>query len=137
MNFYRVEPEVAGELGAGTVYLSTFPTVVSEMEYLFDRWPSDELVQAHPCFAVSGELKELIESSQLTGYKFSNCKVGTTSYFEGDRGVIPPFYRIEPIGSPKLDDFALDTNHHLVVSEEAKRILERFKLLQCDFSLVL
>jgi hypothetical protein len=134
MKYYRVKPEVAGQLGPNTTYLSTFPTVVGDMEYLFDRWPADEFVRAHPCFAVSNELRALLDSANLTGFRFGICRVGKTDYFEDQEQVIPQFSRLEVSGVVGQDDFGLNKSHHLIVSERVKQILDRRGLSQCTFS---
>jgi hypothetical protein len=133
MRYYHIEPEVAGELGPNTTYRSTFPTVVDQMEYLFDRWPADEFVQAHPCFAVSNELRAVLESVNLTGIRFGICLVGKTDYFEDKDQAIPQFSRLEAVGIADQDDFGLNKSHHLIVSEKVKQILDRRGLAQCDF----
>lgn len=132
MNYYIVEPEVAGQLGPKTTYLATFPTVVGEMEYLFDRWPCDEFVQAHPCFAVSDNLKKLIQNTGANGVKFSTCSVGITDYFEGKAAEIPNFWRLEPTGKARQDDFGLTDTHQLIVSEKVKKVLAEYPLDDCD-----
>lgn len=134
MKYYHIDPEVAGELGPNTTYRSTFPTVVDQMEYLFDRWPADEFVQAHPCFAVSNELRALLENVNLTGVRFGICRVGKTDYFEDRDQAIPQFSRLEVSGVVGRDDFGLSKNHHLIVSERVKQILDRRGLSQCTFS---
>lgn len=131
MSFYRIKPEVAGELGPNTTYLSTFPTVVGEMEYLFDRWPADEFVRAHPGFAVSARVRALIEKAGLTGVRFSECKQGKTDYFDGNQ-TIPKFFRLEPLGTAHHDDFGLNEQHHLIISEKANRVFNDCGLEQCE-----
>lgn len=135
MNYYHVEPEVAGQLGQRTEFLSTFPTTVGKMEYLFDRWPADEFVQAHPCFAVSQRIKEKIEQARLTGYQFQPILVGMTDYFEGEHKDIPAFFRLIPTGIPFNDDFGLNSEHQLIASQNAKVLLDGMNLSECVFEM--
>ena len=133
MNRYYFMPQVAGELGPETEFLSSCPTVVGAMEYLFDEWPSSEFVAAHPCFAVSNNVNNSLECSGLRGFSFAKCKVGASGYFEGSADVIPSYSRFFPTGKFEFDDFSLSEEGHLVVSLEAKNFLERFDLRHCQF----
>ncbi|GGJ53754.1 hypothetical protein ALP32_02980 [Pseudomonas avellanae] len=45
MNYYHIEPEVAGSLGEQTVIdTESWPPKVSRLEYQFDGWLGDELL---------------------------------------------------------------------------------------------
>lgn len=131
MKYFHAEPQVAGELGPRTLYISSFPTRVAKMEYLFDAWPSDDLVQAHPCFGISNELQEHIKNSALTGFELRSALVGTTDYFEG-LSSIPVFYELLPVGIAGTDDFGLDDSHKLILSGSSVDLIQKFRVTELD-----
>jgi hypothetical protein len=49
MDFYAIEPEVAGELGEGTVMdTSVHPPRVSAVEYVITDWLGDDIIESYP-----------------------------------------------------------------------------------------
>lgn len=69
MAYYTVEPEVAGELGPGTVFdRSTRPVTVTQLEYVFTNRLGDPIVESTPCFLVTEGLAERMQHSGLTGF---------------------------------------------------------------------
>lgn len=47
--YYRLEPEVAGELGSGTVMdVSRHPPLVSHLQFKFQGWLGDDLLETFP-----------------------------------------------------------------------------------------
>lgn len=127
MIYYVAKPQVAGELGPLTEILTVYPTTVGKMQYCFDQWPSDDLVEAHPCFAVREELRAALVAIEATGVNWSECLVGKTDNFESEVEDIPPYFRLEPVGKLYHDDFSLNTEHQLVISERVVRVLANFR----------
>ena len=72
MNYYLLNPEVAGELGDGSelVYEGGKIKEVVFLEYNFMGWRGDELLSTHPCFIVTESLQNDIILNNLTGVKF-------------------------------------------------------------------
>ena len=51
--FYVLEPEVAGDLGAGSILdYSTQPPTVLKLQYEFNVWLGDDLLTTPPCFLI-------------------------------------------------------------------------------------
>lgn len=66
MRFLKLQPEVAGGLGAKTIMNTTVhPPSVSILEYEFDGWLGDDLLESFPCFVVSERLKNPLEEMLL------------------------------------------------------------------------
>ncbi|MFB7720728.1 hypothetical protein [Nocardia sp. NPDC056100] len=80
MGFHLVEPEVAGGHGRGTRYdRSTVPVTVTALEYRFDGWLGDALLESTPCFIVTEDLARSIERLELTGVHFDTVSVSISS----------------------------------------------------------
>lgn len=61
---YYVEPEVAGELGPGSVVdSSVHPPVVSRLEYVFTDWLGDCIVETFPCYIVTADAADSINAA--------------------------------------------------------------------------
>ncbi|UFH51179.1 hypothetical protein [Pseudomonas sp. KNUC1026] len=80
--FYYVEPEVAGGLGEGAAIDATaHPPVVTELEYRFDGWLGDEILESFPCFIVTRSLAQMISENGLSGFMLAPLKVTTSQTF--------------------------------------------------------
>lgn len=136
MRYFELKPEVAGELGAKSVFISRYPSAVCYMEYLFDRWPADDIVEAYPCFAVTAALKSAIEQQEYTGVQFKEAEAGRGPNYEfNSRGVaLPVIYRLLPLGIAVLDDFSLSPKATLIVSESALDTIRKFRTEDLDVS---
>jgi hypothetical protein len=122
MNYYLVEPEVAGGLGKGTkMDRSTHPPTVSRLHYVLDGWLGDEILQTFPCFIVTRGLRNIINSIQPTGIEFGEVEVSKSRQFDdlypGRR--LPEFVWLQIIGTAGKDDFGLSNDCRLVVSDRA------------------
>lgn len=74
MDYYLLNPEVAGELGDGSELLYEDGKIkeVIFLEYNFMGWQGDELLTTHPCFIVTESLHKDIILNGLTGVIFKN-----------------------------------------------------------------
>src|SRR3954454_10828086 len=55
--YFALEPEVAGQLGDTTMLdTSVHPPVIQRLEYRFDGWLGDDLLESFPCFVVTERL---------------------------------------------------------------------------------
>ncbi|WP_026425891.1 hypothetical protein [Actinokineospora inagensis] len=114
MNYFALDPEVAGELGAGSVVnRSTYPPEVSRVECAFHDWSGDDLVTAFPVFLVTGGLAEALAQSALSGFEIRDA----TSTLADEGGE---------------DDIGLVPRASLVVSEAALTVLRTRKLELCE-----
>lgn len=119
--YYHTFPQVAGELGPKTQFSSRNPLRVSYVEYLFNIWPCDAILEAYPCFIVRSDLRSVITNNGLSGAVFSDCAVGFTDYVENSHVIeLPDFHRLEPIGVLGVDDIILGPTQKLIVSERAR-----------------
>ncbi|MFC6011376.1 hypothetical protein [Nocardia lasii] len=126
MEFYCIEPEVAGGHGPRTVYnLEKTPPEVLVLEYVFDDWLGDPLLESSPCFIVTRDLMEKMETSGMTGIEFSEVLTSVSS--EGIERMdidLPEWMWLKPIGVASVDDFGLSGNGAvLVVSSPALELL--------------
>lgn len=134
--YYYIEPEVAGGLGDSTVLDSTVhPPKVSLLEYQFDGWLGDELLESFPCFIVTEALSKALKEFGLNGFDLGSVRVTKSDQFEDIDGflVLPSFVWLKVHGEAGLSDFGLAKDNRLVVSAAARNVIEAFRLNNADF----
>ncbi len=137
MKFYVLEPEVAGELGENTVMdSSVHPPKVSCLHYELDAWLGDDLIQSFPCFLTSERLKQKIAASPLSGATFAPVELNLSPNFK-DRHPsksVPEFAWLKITGLVGKDDFGIEADGRLVVSERALDLIQHLNLKHCEIS---
>ena len=134
MDFYAIEPEVAGELGEGTVMdTSVHPPRVSAVEYVITDWLGDDIIESFPCYLVTPRLAADLEASSLTGFRLDAAQV-TLSEEAAEFGVseVPAFRWLVVNGRPGEDDFGVRGNGQAVISEGTLQVLQTRSLDNCD-----
>jgi len=129
-----LEPEVSGGIGEGTIVDgSTHPPEVTNLNYTFDGWLGDALLETFPCFIVTTDLAKDLEAAVLTGFKCSKVQISQSEQFdEVCPGLqLPEFLRLELTGRPGIDDFGLSADFRLVASERALVILNSHGIEDC------
>jgi len=138
MNMFRLEPEVAGEIGENSIinYERGMIKEVKFLNYEFTGWLGDELLTSHPCFIVSENIGKDILKSNLKGYKFEDVEISVSDEFKEiyPNRHIPNFKRLIPLGKVVVcdekitqssgDDFCLEDDVELVVSYSTLEILK-------------
>ncbi len=133
--FWRLEPEVAGGLGDGSVVdASVHPPVVSFLEYRFHGWQGSDLLETFPCFIVTDRLASELQGRRLSGYELGTVRTATSTRFTElyPGHVLPTFHRLDIVGRAGMDDFGTAVDYSLVVSDEALASLRKFSLAGCD-----
>lgn len=146
MKMYRLNPEVAGEIGENSkiVYEKGIIKGITYLHYEFAGWLGDELLTQTPCFIVTEALANSVLKSKLAGYKFEEMEVTTSDEFKEfyPNKVLPKFLRLLPLGKVIVnddmvtewsgEDFCLEDDIELVVSEDALKLIENHKIDNCD-----
>lgn len=142
MNYYLLNPEVAGELGdrSELVYEDGKIKEVTFLEYNFMGWQGDELLSTHPCFIVTESLQNDIILSGLTGIKFNEIAMTfSDEFYDVCGGVkVPQFVQIvcnasyEDNADDLQYDFYYNKYKELIVSERALNILKQHKIDACS-----
>lgn len=132
---YLLEPEVAGSLGDKTeLDSSVHPPVVHTLDYRIEGWLGDDLLESFPVFVAAPELVAALTDEGVTGFR--DRGPGVVSFDEqfakvGDSWPrVQNFRWLDIVGVP-TDDLSLQQGT-LVASERAWRILQQFKLDNCD-----
>ncbi len=150
---FLLGPEVAGgwgphtvvsnraELAAGT---ASFPNV-TYLEYRFEGWLGDAILETTPCFIVTFSLADSLRKSDLTGFHFDYVEVSLSEDFENASPVapLPEFERLLVTGRINLhpnkwfsdwsgDDICLSNAADLVVSERCLQVLQKHNLNYCS-----
>ena len=132
-----LEPEVAGGLGPGTdADRSTHPPVVRHLNYEFDGWLGDDLLETFPCFIVTARLAKALEISELSGFRLGLVDVTRSERFEElyPDVALPDFRRLHVVGLAGADDFTLTKDHRLRVSGAAFELLTQFSMSHCEIT---
>lgn len=135
MKYYELSPEVAGELGPQSViHTDKYPPLVEKLEYIFQGWLGDELLESFPCFIVSKRLGELLKDANLTGFHLEDMDIKTSDEFKDlyPNRELPDFVRIVIDGRRYVDDFGLSVDYKLIVSETAMKVIRRIPIEYCD-----
>jgi hypothetical protein len=136
--YYFVFPEVAGGLGPKSIIEnSTFPPKVITLDYQFDGWLGDDLLETFPCFIVTERLRDGLSKSKLKGFLFSNMIISKSSTFESlyPKKDLPPFYWLQVNGKILIDDFSVTDSGELIVSAQSKDLISNYEIDQAVFEL--
>lgn len=80
--YYYIEPEVSGGIGRNSLIdTSVHPPLVTRLDYEFDGWLGDDLIESLPCFIASENLKSQLEKSALSGFKFDTAEITKSENF--------------------------------------------------------
>jgi hypothetical protein len=134
MKFFMLEPEVAGGLGEQTdIDSSAHPPVVTRLEYRFEGWLGDDILESFPCYIVTERLKEALAALPPTGCAFDSVLVSKSEVFEElyPNRALPKFFWLKVTGRAGVDDFGLSAAYQLIVSERCLRRMEQFNLADC------
>lgn len=139
MKYYALDPEVAGELGKNTVMDSAVhPPVVSKLHYELDAWLGDDLIQSFPCYLATERLKRNLESASVGGVSFAPVEFSLSANFKEQHPskVVPSFTWLKITGCASKDDFGVEADGRLVVSERALELIKHLTLKHCNISLL-
>ena len=137
MKYYELDPEVAGELGKNTVMdTSVHPPMVSKLHYELDAWMGDDLIQSFPCYLVSERLKKRFEGASLAGLEFAPVEFTVSATFKElhPSKDVPNFTWLKTVGRAGEDDFGVNSDGRLVVSERALKLIQNCNLKHCEIS---
>ena len=133
--FYFIEPEVAGGLGDRTVMDTSYhPPIVTKLEYKFEGWLGDELLESFPCFIMTEPLSTFLTKANLSGFTFESVHISTSDGFDEafQNKILPRLLWLKVTGRAGVDDFGLADDHRLVVSGAALDILRAAQLDNAD-----
>lgn len=132
--FFYLKPEVAGSIGPNSELHRDGNLVVTRLNYEFDGWLGDALLETTPCFIVTDDARQLIECAALSGVSFSDVEVTRSGLFtdlHGDKA-LPHFWWMIVEGEREVDDFGMSSDLRLVASERALAILRQAGLLHAE-----
>ena len=126
MDYFLVEPEVAGGIGPESVVDTTkHPPVVTKLHYQFDGWLGDVLIESFPVFIITEDGREVLERYRLSGMTFEIVATSRSQLFMDlhPGRVLPAFHWMKVHGQIGRDDFALADDARLVMSHRALSLL--------------
>jgi hypothetical protein len=136
-NYYLVEPEVAGGLGPWTISdRSVHPPRVTRLEYVFDGWLGDPLLESFPCFISTRTLALKLAELGASGYVERPVRVSKSYLFREiqPETELPEFVWLDVTGQPGVDDCGADASGNLVVSEPVLAVLVEAGIPNADVS---
>ena len=132
MTYHLVEPEVAGEMGEGTIQdRSTHPPRVDHLVYEIKGWMGDDLMTTFPCFIATRRLSDTLADSGLGTFSFRDVQVTLST--EGEQTLeavgferFPECRWLHVTGTPRRDDFGVTSfAGDLVVSGRGLAVLRQ------------
>ena len=136
-SFYELTPEVSGQLGEKTVInTKVHPPIVSKLDFVFDGWLGDDIIECFPCFLISENLKKKLEQVKLAGYIIDECELSISQLFmQVHPGLkLPKFYWFKITGQKDNADFWLSDKHNLIVSDAALNVLKSCNLSNDNYT---
>lgn len=130
-----IEPEVAGGLGEKTeLDNSVFPPLVKKLNYEFDGWLGDDILESFPCYIITESLKKEIESEKLTGIIFDDVLISKSETFIElyPNKELPTFFWAKINGEVNANDFFITEKNGLAISERAFSLLQKYRINQAD-----
>ncbi len=127
MQFFYIEPEVAGELGCNTeLDTSSHPPKIRSLHYVITGWLGDCLLESFPCLIATNEAVELLKSIHVSGVDFENVEISINGDFvlSHPNIKIPYFRWLKTFGVAGEDDFGVANDLRFVVSERVVNILK-------------
>ena len=122
MNYFYIEPEVAGGLGKNTeLYCGVHPPIVSRLHYHFDGWLGDQLLETFPCFIVTEFMEQKLRETGFTGMRFDQVEITVSEQFQElyPDQQLPKFVWLRVEGTAGEDDFGTAPDGRLIASERA------------------
>ncbi|MHC8319084.1 hypothetical protein [Pseudomonas sp. LB3P31] len=136
--FYYIEPEIAGGFGKDTIMdASIHPPVVKNLEYRFEGWLGDELLETFPCFILTERLARRIIALRFTGFSLDSVIVSKSVSFEEmePSTILPLFYWLKVDGKAGVSDFGVANDHRLVVSDRVVGVLNGHHIQNAGFEI--
>ncbi|MFM2481389.1 hypothetical protein [Celerinatantimonas sp. YJH-8] len=133
--FFVIEPEVSGGLGTNTVIdTSIHPPKVTHLNYEFDDWLGDDLVESFPCFVITSLLAKGLNEKNFSGFELDSVEISVSDVFYDVHSAfkLPDFKWLKVVGKAGIDDFGLSDDYRLVVSENVMALFKNFKFLNAD-----
>jgi hypothetical protein len=130
MDFYIIEPDVPGFLKETRRFVRENPSP-SEIDYVFECWPDDDILRAHSVILVSERLSKALLEANLSGFRLKSCIGSKGDQFEiasPGRGELPKYLWLDVVGRPKVDDFGISDQLMLVISQRALEVLQTFSI---------
>ncbi|AIE86994.1 hypothetical protein [Fimbriimonas ginsengisoli] len=129
MKYYLVNPEVAGGYDEHSVVdRSVHPPIVSRLNYEFDDWLGDAIVESFPVYIVTEQAAREIRKAGLTGAVFDDMETSISDTFKqlnSDSNWLPKFVWLKPEGVAGKDDFGTVQPTTLVLSQRAVNLFAR------------
>ena len=134
MQYYSIEPEVAGGFGNDTLLdTSVHPPIVTKLHYEFSGWLGDSIVESFPSFIVTEELANAFKESHITGVDFDSVTVTKSpDFFDSHLGRPFPSWLWLKVNGDSTDDVYLNSSHVLVVSERVLSMLTEVGISHAD-----
>lgn len=140
MEFYKLYPEVPGELGPNTIYDKTvIPWTLNYLHAIFDGWLGGDLLKISSCYLLTNKLKDRIEEEGLSGILgFCEFEIELSNTYKNiyPNRSLPQLFWVQINGQTEKDDFAIDGKNKLIVSKKALDILKEYNLSDCEIEKV-
>lgn len=128
--YKKIVPEVIVGLGDDTKFLEKQPPFITVLNLHIDLedWLGDDLMECHPCYIATEQLKNALESSEYTGFEFAEMVVRKGEYFKDNyhlKKSLPKFYWMKIIGKENIDDLYISDKGYLMSDSNAIEFIRK------------
>ena len=128
MKYHVIEPEVIVGLGGNTLMdITVHPPFVRSLDIDLEDWLGDDLMEIFPCYIATEMLAEGLKKTDFSGFEIKNLTLSEAEYFQNNYQLqreLPKFYWLNITGKVNTDDFYINDNLKLSVSDKALHYLK-------------
>jgi hypothetical protein len=128
-SFYVVVLPVYGRIGKATIWdYSHKRPEVQALHYVFDYMPESELFQTSPVYVATTILLESLQSNTFSGIEGASMNIEVSETFKKlnqDPKHLKEYSWLKIHGRPQVEDFGINSESRLVVSQRALDHLHR------------
>lgn len=124
-----VQPEVIVGLGNKTEFGEDAPPfkTVKKLHINLEDWLGDDLMECHPCYIITDNLKKGLESTDFSGFTFDRLELDRDEYFPDNyrlKKPLPLFHWLKITGKMNVDDVYIGEGKSLFCSDKFIKYLK-------------
>lgn len=124
-----VQPEVIVGLGNKTEFGEAAPPfkTVMKLHINLEDWLGDDLMECHPCYIITDNLKRGLENTDFSGFTFDRLELDRDEYFSDNyrlKKPLPLFHWLKITGKVNVDDVYIGEGKSLFCSDKFIKYLK-------------
>jgi hypothetical protein len=117
-----IQPEVIVGLGIDTEFVEKIAPFkrVKQLHLQIEDWLGDDLMECHPCYIITENLKNALQKTNFSGFSVEQLKMTKSEYFSDNHHIektLPLFYWLKINGHVDADDIYVGEGGALYCAE--------------------